>query len=361
MNTINCATAPTLSAIPRIVTRRHLGSKSPWWWIIGGGLLIIMLAVLSAFTLPTPIANSPSFPTLADPSSFPPELPLSVNFDAMLSPSLPMPTGPTREEVDADCEKTHAAMKEAAAWRLRELEQFFEALQNDSDAQATFAEALLGLEAKSLYVTGQGYETWCEGQFRSLILEPETLAEASHSAFKGLCLDLERIRSEQYFRLGLDDELEPSALGHSTDMNVMRMYVSAIARRMANSAVKDIPESVARVGLSFVAGEAARAATESLAGSSPEAGWLALGVEILAGLGADAALEQLSDPTGRLVTELKDTLGELKARIMENGSESNSLEVQMNAIVESHYAAQRQALAEKLNLPLLLAAPATGE
>lgn len=354
MNAINGATASPLSHIPPVVMRNHLGNHSPWWWLLGGGAMIVIVAVLSTVRLPTPVANPPSFPAFADLASVPAELLLGPNVDAMIAPALSVKTGPTREEVEADCQATLTVMHQAADLRFGELKQFFKCLQNNQDAQTSFAESLLSLEAKTYYLTGQGYESWCDAEFRQWIIEPKVLVDAVDNAFQGLCTDLERIRAEQLVRLGIDSDLATGAAGPgNASLEAMERLVAVASYQMSMEAVDDIPESVARVGLSFLAGETARAATESLAGSSPEAGWLALGVEILAGFAADAAMEELSDPTGRLVEKLKTALTELESEVVQNGSDSNSLLMYMSIIVETHFEVQRQSVYEKLNLRLL--------
>jgi hypothetical protein len=354
MNANRSPNASVLSVIPPVVTYLRLRDRSPWRWVFGGLLLIALFVLLAVGSLPTPIANSRSLPTIADLSPFPSELPLSDNIDGMVIPILPVKTGPSREEIEADCETTRTAMREAAEFRLKELQQFFETLRNDSDSQSSFAEALLSLEAKSLYVTGQGYQGWCEEQFQKWILEPKVLSNAFNAAFAGLSEDLLRIRAEQYVRLGIDDEL--AVMSEEPLMakpEVVRNVVKCVSDILAERAAEDIPESAVRMGLGFVAGEAARAATNSIAGSSPEANWLGLGVEIIAGLAADSALEQMANPTGRFVGDVKVVLKELEIAILNNATEGRSMLAVMNEVAELHYQIQRQEVAEKLNLRLL--------
>lgn len=354
MNAFTGATAPSASAIPSVITRKHQGNHFPWWWLCGGITLVVLFAFLTTVKLPTPIANSQSLPTFADLSPFPAELPLGGEIDGMVTPALPVNNGPSREEIDADCETTQTAMKEAADLRLRELKQFFEALRNDSDSQNSFAEALLSLEAKTLYVTGQGYQGWCEEQFQKWVLEPEVLSNALDAAFAGLTEDLLRIRAQQFLRLGIDDELAAMSEGpFIAKPEVMRNVVKCVSDILAERAAEDIPESAVRMGFGFVAGETARAATNSIAGSSPEANWLGLGVEIIAGLAADTALEQMANPTGRFVDDVKVVLKELEVAILNNATEGRSILEVMNEVVELHYQIQRQEVAEKLNLRLL--------
>lgn len=354
MNTVSDSNASVVSAIPPVVTLRHLGGKFPLWWGFGSVALVATLAFLIGGNLPPPFVDSQSLATFADLAHFSAEAPLGINVDGLITPALPVKTGPTHEEVEADCQTTLTVMHQAADLRFGELKQFFKSLQNNHDAQTSFAESLLSLEAKTYYLTGQGYESWCDAEFRQWIIEPKVLVDAVDNAFQGLCTDLERIRAEQLVRLGIDSDLAPGPAGPgNASLEAMERLVAVASYQMSMEAVDDIPESVARVGLSFLAGETARAATESLAGSSAEAGWLALGVEILAGFAADAAMEELSDPTGRLVEKLKAALTELESEVVQNGSDSNSLLMYMSIIVETHFEVQRQAVYEKLNLRLL--------